>query len=98
MKLSTLLLTVNLIQVAAIGYSQSSHFDITFNEISLKEALSAIENQSTYKFVYRESDVENKTVTLTAQDMAIDAVLDELLANTDNHYRILENNLVIIAS
>jgi TonB-linked SusC/RagA family outer membrane protein len=98
MKLTTLLLTVNLMQIAAIGYSQNSRFDISFNKIPLKEALSAIENQSTYKFVYRESDIENKTVTLAAKDMAIDAVLNELLTNTDNHYRILENNLVIIAS
>jgi TonB-linked SusC/RagA family outer membrane protein len=98
MKLTTLLLTVNLIQIAAIGYSQSSRFDISFDKISLKEALSAIENQSNYKFVYRESDVENKTVTLTAKDLPINAILDGLLANTDNQYRILENNLVIIAS
>ncbi len=98
MKLTTLLLTLNLLQVAAIGYAQDSRFDIAFDQIPLKEALSAIENQSNFKFVYRESDVENTTVSLNAKDMAIVAILDELLANTDNHYRILDNNLVIIAS
>ncbi len=98
MKLTTLLLTVNLIQVAALSYSQTSHFSITFDRVPLKEALSTIENQSSYKFVYRESDIENEIVTLTVRDLAIDAVLDGLLANTDNHYRILDNNLVIIAS
>lgn len=98
MKLTTLLLTVNLLQVAAIGLSQSSRFDISFEQVTLKEALSAIENQSSYKFVYRESDVENKMVNLVAEDLSIQAVLDQLLANTTNHYRILDNNLVIIAS
>lgn len=98
MKLTTLLLTLNLIQVAAIGYSQSSRFDISFDQITLKEALLAIENQSSYKFVYRETDVENKTVSLVAQDIDIQGILDQLLENTNNQYRILENNLVIIAS
>ena len=98
MKLTTLLLTVNMMQIAAIGYSQNSRFDLSFDQIPLKEALSAIENQSNFKFVYRESDIENQTVSLTANDMAINVVLDELLANTNNQYRILDNNLVIIAS
>jgi len=98
MKIVTLLLTVNLLQIAGIGFSQNSRFDVSFDQIQLKEALAKIENQSNYKFVYRESDVENKIVTLVASNMAIDAVLDRLLINTGNHYRILENNLVIIAS
>ncbi len=98
MKMMTLLLTVNLMQIAALSYSQSSRFDVSFDQIPLKEALTKIENQSKYKFVYRESDIENKTVTLTASDLEIAAVLDGLLSNTENHYRILDNNLVIIAS
>ncbi|MBN2814854.1 MAG: SusC/RagA family TonB-linked outer membrane protein [Bacteroidales bacterium] len=98
MKMTTLLLTVNLMQIAATTFSQSTRFDLSFEQTPLKEALTTIENQSTYKFVYRESDIENKTVTLTASDLEIVAVLDGLLSNTENHYRILENNLVIIAS
>lgn len=98
MKMTTLLLTVNLMQITATTFSQSTRFDLSFEQTPLKEALNTIENQSTYKFVYRESDIENKTVTLTASDLEIVAVLDGLLSNTENHYRILENNLVIIAS
>lgn len=97
MKLTTLLLIVNLLQVSATGYSQNTRIDLSMKNATIKEVLGAIENQSSFKFVYRDEDIENKTVSLISKGETIDRVLNVLLSNTGNIYRILSNDLVVIA-
>ena len=97
MRLITLLLIVNLLQVSAVSYSQNSRLNINLTNATIKEVLGAIENQSSFKFVYRDEDVENKTVSLKSEGKSIDEVLSSLLVNTGTIYRILDNNLVVIA-
>jgi TonB-dependent starch-binding outer membrane protein SusC len=96
MRLTTLFLIVNLLQVSAIGYTQSSRLNINLSNASIKKVLGEIENQSGYKFVYRDEDIENKIVSMNSQGNTIDEVLTLLLSNTGTKYKILENNLVII--
>lgn len=97
MRLTTLLLVMNLLQVSAIGFSQNSRLDINMTNASIKEVLGMIENQSSFKFVYRDEDIENKTVSLKSEGKSIDEVLTSLLSNTGTIYRILDNDLVVIA-
>jgi TonB-linked SusC/RagA family outer membrane protein len=97
MRLITLLLIVNLLQVSAVGYSQNTRLDLNMTNASIKEVLGAIENQSSFKFVYRDEDVENKKVSLKSEGKSIDEVLTALLTNTGTIYRILDNHLVVIA-
>ncbi|MDP4290954.1 MAG: TonB-dependent receptor plug domain-containing protein, partial [Bacteroidota bacterium] len=97
MKLTTLLLFVNLLQVSAIGYSQTGRFNLRLNKMTIKEALSTIESQSSYKFVYRDSDIENKVVSSNIVNSPIEEVMKIMLNNTGAKYRILDNNLIVIA-
>lgn len=97
MRLTTLLLVMNLLQVSAISFSQNSRLDINTTNATIKEVLGMIENQSSFKFVYRDEDIENKTVSLKSEGKSIDEVLTSLLSNTGTIYRILDNDLVVIA-
>src|ERR1035437_1486725 len=82
MRLTTLLLVMNLLQVSAIGFSQNSRLDINMTNATIKEVLDMIENQSSFKFVYRDEDIENKTVSLKSEGKSIDEILTSLLSNT----------------
>lgn len=96
MRLTTILLIINLLQVSAIGFSQSARFTLQMNNVSIKEALQIIESQSTYKFVYRDGDIENQVVSLKAKESSIDQVMESVLSNTGSTYKLLDNNLVVI--
>jgi len=97
MKLTTLLLFVNFLQISAIGFSQTGRFSLHLEKTTIKQALTIIENQSSYKFVYRDSDIENKVVSTNIVNSSIDEVLKVMLNNTGSKFRILDNNLIVIA-
>ena len=97
MKLTTLLLFVNLLQISATGFAQTGRFNLHLDKTTIKEALSIIESQSSYKFVYRDSDIENKVVSTNIVNSSINDVLKVMLNNTGSKFRILENNLIVIA-
>ena len=97
MKITTLLLFVNLLQISATGFSQTGRFNLHLDKTTIKEALTIIENQSSYKFVYRDSDIENKVVSTNIVNSTINDVLSVMLTNTGAKFRILDNNLIVIA-
>jgi len=97
MKLTTLFLFLNLLQISATGFSQTGRFNLHLDKTTIKEALTIIENQSSYKFVYRDSDIENKVVSTNIVNSSIDDVLKVMLTNTGSKFRILDNNLIVIA-
>ena len=96
MKLSTLLLIINLWRIAAIGFTQGGQYNFSADNTTIKEVLSSIEEQSNYKFLYRDSDIENKTISVESGDFTIDELLSLILPESGNTYRILDNNLVVI--
>ncbi len=96
MKLTTLLLFINLLQISAAGFSQTGRFNLQLDNATIKEALNNIENRSHYKFVYRDADFENKIVSTNLKNANIDEVLTALLSKTGSKFRILDNNLIVI--
>jgi TonB-linked SusC/RagA family outer membrane protein len=97
MKLTTLLLFINFLQISAAGFSQTGRFNLQLDNVTIKEALNHIENQSQFKFVYRDADFENKIVSTNLRNSSIDEVLTTLLSKTGSKFRILDNNLIVIA-
>ncbi len=95
MKLSTLLLTLNLLQVFSTGYSQNV-VTTKKEHTSVKEVLGLIEKQGTYKFEYRDVDIENKVISLKSGEYKIDDLVAEVLPEKGNTYLKLDNNLVVI--
>lgn len=98
MKISTLLLIVNLLQISAIGHSQSEKLNLQLKNATLKEMFAAIEKQTGYKFLYRDDVLENIQVTIAAADAPLNEILQKALEHSNNTYKILDNNLIVIAS
>ena len=97
MKLTTFLLLINLVSIAGNGYSQSENVTIKLKDASLKEFFSTIEQQTSYKFLYRDDAVENIQVNLDEVDKPLDYVLSQVLDGSDFTYKILANDLIVIA-
>jgi len=96
MKITTLLLLVGLVQVGATGYSQSKKFTFNAENISIKDLISIVEQKSQYKFVYRNSDVENTMVTINSKNSTINEMLDYALTGSGKSFKMLENDLIVI--
>ncbi len=96
MKLIVALLTINLVSLQAVTFSQSKKLSLNLENVSIKEVFSTIEEQSNYRFLYNEKSIENQFVSISSQNGSIDHILAEVLSNTGSSYRMLEDNLIVI--
>jgi TonB-dependent starch-binding outer membrane protein SusC len=97
MKLTTFLLFINLVSFAATGYSQAEKVTIQLKNGSLKDLFSTVEQQTSYKFLYRDDAVENIMVNLDEVEKPLDNILNQIMEGSKFDYKILANNLIVIA-
>jgi len=98
MKLTTLLLLIKLLTVNAIGFSQAEKVSVRLTNADLKELIISVEKQTTYKFLYRDDEVEGLHVNVDVENIPLDQVLNQCLEGSSFDYKILGNNLIVIAS
>ena len=96
MKLIAVFLSINLLSLQAVTFSQSKQLSLNLENVSIKEVFSIIEAQSSYRFLYNEKTIENQFVSINSENGSIDYILAEVLSNTGSSYRMLENNLIVI--
>ncbi|WP_120272924.1 SusC/RagA family TonB-linked outer membrane protein [Mangrovibacterium diazotrophicum] len=97
MKLTLLALLLFVAQGFAINsYSQGTRLSLKIENQSIKQALSTIEDQTDYYFLYnsRFVDVEKK-VSLNVPDNSIENVLDELFSGTNIKYEIVDRQIIL---
>ncbi|QTD37878.1 SusC/RagA family TonB-linked outer membrane protein [Polaribacter batillariae] len=96
MKISLLFILFSIVQIFSNeGYSQKK---ITFHlqNVTIKQALNEIKNQTDYKFLYRESNVNlNKKISLEVVNEPTKVVLNKLFKNTEIVYEIVEKQIVL---
>lgn len=98
MKLSIILCFLGMIHVSASVYSQSSKMSFSYKDVSLRDVLNDIEKSTDYRFFYNEDFIDmNRKVNLEGNDIRVEELLTELLMPAEAHFKILENNLVVIA-
>lgn len=91
MKVSSFLIFVCTFSLMAkSSYSQEAKSSISMNSISIRNVMSIIESESEYVFAFPEevANVFSKKVTVTAALSNIDAVMFEMLQETDLSYKI----------
>ncbi len=66
MKLTFYLLVFNLLNISAIGLSQTERVTVRLTNTSLKELVNLVEKQTEYKFLYRNDEVEDLLVNVDA--------------------------------
>ncbi len=98
MKISLLLLTIGVLQVNASLYSQNVRFNLNIKDQPVREVLKEIENKSEFRFFYSDNLLFlDQIVQLKVENSNVEQVLDKLLASSDYSYKVLDNNLVVIA-
>jgi TonB-dependent starch-binding outer membrane protein SusC len=98
MKLSFLLILAGTLQVSANVNGQSA-VSLTLNRVEINKALSNIEKQGVYRFLYnsRLPDLQ-KQVSIDVNNASIGDVLAKLFLGTDLTYKTLDNNLIVVLS
>ena len=97
MRLSILLSIVFAWNVSANVFSQIVHFEKTDQEISIKDVLKAIENQTEYTFFYNDAFLDlNRSVKVNRQEIEVGALLNDILKDTELTYREQSDKFIVI--
>ncbi len=92
MKLTTLIITIALLQASAKSFSQVS---LNVTKAPFASVLKTIEKQTGYAFVYDESTLKTNSVTLHLKNATLDETLKELLSNQPINYQVVDKNIVL---
>ena len=97
MKLSLLCIMVSTtLAFSAFSYAQETKLSLNLNDVTVKEAIKAIESQSEFLFFYREGQLDlERRVSVHSEGKQLKEILDMLFEGTDNHYIINERQVVI---
>ena len=76
--------------------AQTIRVDISANQVSAKEIIKQIEEQTDYLFVYNKKVNLNNKVTLDASDITVDEALNSIFSDTDIVYAIEGNNILLM--
>lgn len=97
MRFSAFLLLTSVLNVSAIGFSQVEKVTVKLTNASMKEFFRVLEGQTHYKFLYRDDMLENVYITVSQEDKSMKDVLAQTLEKNDFGYKILANNLIVVA-
>lgn len=97
MKLTLFLIILGVLQSAASVYSQTWHFSINEKDVSIKQVLSKIENNSEFRFFYEEKNLNvNTKVGVNVTNGTIDDVLTQIFNTESIEYKVLDNNFIVL--
>src|SRR4030042_5012714 len=98
MKLTLFLMIFGVLQLQATLYSQDGLFTLNMENTSMRSIFKEIEKQSDIRFFYNDllTNVD-KNITVNAENLKIEQLLNRLLEGSDLTYKIMENNLVLIS-
>ncbi len=98
MRISTLLIMFSFLSICVEGHSQNEKLSIHSENITIRQLFSLIEKESHYKFLYNDDYANfDKTISLHATEKPLNAILDEVFCKADIGFKLLENNLIVIA-
>ncbi len=79
-------------------YAQEQRVTVKVKNASLKDVFKKIENQTTYRFSYRDATVDDrKDISMSKVNASVSAVLDEALKGRDLIYTIVSSRLIAIS-
>jgi TonB-dependent starch-binding outer membrane protein SusC len=97
MKITSLLLLVNLLQISAIVSSQTTRISLKAENATIKQVFTEIEKVSEFRFLYHDGITDlNKLVSLNVNQENVMDVLNEVFRETSSSYKVLDNNLIVV--
>lgn len=97
MRVTSVLLLMVVFQVSAINsYSQQNRLSMKFSETRIADILNEIENQSDYYFLYNQDLIDvDRRVSLNADNLKINEVLDELFDHSNVKYVLNDRQIIL---
>ena len=97
MKLTILLMSLSFsLMHAASTYGQSAMLSLNITNMPVQNVLDEIESQSEFSFFYNNKQLNTKRiVSLKKQNSDVFAILDELFANTNVTYSVLDRSIIL---
>lgn len=97
MKLALFLMVFGVLQSAASVYSQTWHFSMNEKDVSIKQVLTRIENNSEFRFFYEEKKLDvNTKVGVNVNNGTIEEVLSQIFNSESIEYKVLDNNFIVL--
>lgn len=92
------LLFVAFFQFVALGmYAQSQKISLNLDNVSVEDALKAIEKQSGYSFVYNSKQINvDRKVSVHAKDKTVENILGEIFQDEQVTFDVDQNNHIIL--
>ncbi|MGV8094963.1 MAG: TonB-dependent receptor [Mangrovibacterium sp.] len=98
MRLFLFLMILGVLQSTA-SVSQTKRFNLNEKNISVKEALKLIEEQSEFRFFYEDNKLNiDEKINISISNSTIEEVLDQLLRQTGIEYKLMDNNFIVLKS
>ena len=99
MKITVIVFLVLISQAFAIdSYSQRTRLSLDLNDVTVREVLNQIEDQSEFYFMYETNTVDvNRRVSIDVKNRLVTDILDELFEGTDIAYRINNRQIALTA-
>jgi len=96
MKLTFLLLLITCMHLSATVYSQNSKLSLTLKNVTVRDVLKEIEDQSDYFFMYRSEEIDlSRNVDLQIENKSIDEVLSTLFEGTSVSYEVVNRQIIL---
>ena len=94
-----LLMLLGVLQSITSVYSQTKRFNLHEENITIREVLNQIEQQSDYRFFYEEKGMKlDDKLNLNSDNCTIEVILDQLFQKKRIEYKIMGNNFIILKS
>jgi TonB-linked SusC/RagA family outer membrane protein len=98
MKISFILMFALVLQTSASVYSQNTKLDLSVSNMKVKDVLKLVEKKSNFRFFFNEDLSElDKALTISSNNGNIYDLLNHIFANSTVGYKVLDNNVVVIA-
>ncbi len=97
MRFAVIFFFLTTVQIFGTVYSHSTRLSLELRNASVVEVFQAIETTSEYKFLYHDALISpEQKYNISIKDQTLEEILNNLFADSENTYSILENNLVVI--
>ena len=92
MRLMILLLVLGINSLSAVtSYSQSTKITLKTSDTRVEDVLNQIEEKSEFYFLFNQKLIDiNRKVSINVKDEKISAILDNVFANTDVKYQVID--------
>jgi len=83
----------------ASGYSQQAKLNVNVQNMTVKDVLKQIEDQSGYAFMYNASRIDiYRTIDLHVEERSVEDILKMIFAGDDVSYKVMDRHIIIISN